>query len=123
MREGAHHWFLAHINMQNVTVNLMDSLASEMHKTSQRRVCTEMLKTLDQLFALLKPKNLKFENFIITMVKENFPQEHNGFDCGVYSMKYMEFIFLGKDHVDEFDQEDAQLELATRITSNASNEY
>ncbi|KAM6566549.1 hypothetical protein CsatA_025677 [Cannabis sativa] len=119
--ESASHWFAAHLTMDNTTVEIRDSLYSAMHERSRRSTCLEMLQTLDQLFASVKPGNLNFSEFVIISSGKDYPQLENGHDCGIFVMKYMESLFEENEIMEEFDPIEARLECVRKIVTHESN--
>ncbi|KAM6542955.1 hypothetical protein CsatB_007402 [Cannabis sativa] len=99
--ESAPHWFAGNVSMDNTTVEIRDSLSSAMHKRSRRSTCVEMLQTLDQLFAPVKPGDLNFSEFVIISSSKDYPQQQNGHDCGLFVMKYMESLFEENEIMEE----------------------
>ncbi|KAM6566345.1 hypothetical protein CsatA_025473 [Cannabis sativa] len=119
--ESAPHWFAANVSMVNTTVEIRDSLSSAMHKRSRRSTCVEMLQTLDQLFAPVKPGDLNFSEFVIISSSKDYPQQQNGHDCGMFVMKYMESLFEENEILEEFDPIEARLDCVGKIVTHESN--
>ncbi|KAM6555852.1 hypothetical protein CsatB_002871 [Cannabis sativa] len=119
--ESAPHWFAANVSMVNTTVEIRDSLSSAMHKRSRRSTCVEMLQTLDQLFAPVKPGDLNFSEFVIISSSKDYPQQQNGHDCGMFVMKYMESLFEENEILEEFDPIEARLDCVGKIITHESN--
>ncbi|XP_060970603.1 uncharacterized protein LOC133037403 [Cannabis sativa] len=119
--ESAPHWFAANVSMVNTTVEIRDSLSSAMHKRSRRSTCVEMLQTLDQLFAPVKPADLNFSEFVIISSSKDYPQQQNGHDCGMFVMKYMESLFEENEILEEFDPIEARLDCVGKIVTHESN--
>ncbi|XP_060957914.1 uncharacterized protein LOC133029940 [Cannabis sativa] len=119
--DSAPHWFAANVSMVNTTVEIRDSLSSAMHKRSRRSTCVEMLQTLDQLFAPVKPGDLNFSEFVIISSSKDYPQQQNGHDCGMFVMKYMESLFEENEILEEFDPIEARLDCVGKIVTHESN--
>ncbi|PON75076.1 Ulp1 protease family, C-terminal catalytic domain containing protein [Parasponia andersonii] len=102
-----------------------DSLAVARHKIAREEVTREMLRTLDNLFLfdikMGMPDGFEFAEFKIN-VQSDVPQQSNGSDCGLFVIKFMEYIFLSELTAAGFHADDVRLKLVGLIVSHDLNQ-
>ena len=81
---GGTHWAQLHIKLDNKTATLFNSAYGS------REVVTSAQDVLDRVKLLLNIKGM-----VLTEAKD-FPQQENGFDCGLYTMMAADAIINKK---------------------------
>ena len=94
INSGRNHWLLAVIDIRNKIISVYDSMMS-------RSRCE---KVFDNLTKWLKDHApIQFEGSIDSWKQEcaNIPQQTNGFDCGVFTMKFADHVLYGKNKFED----------------------
>ncbi|KAJ1378580.1 Ulp1 protease family, C-terminal catalytic domain [Sesbania bispinosa] len=83
-----HHWFCYAVDKEQEKMFVLDSV-DEHSLQDQRRLDNAMKCRLGELLRILNPKSHNnSDNLAIEYV--DLPRQHNGHDCGIYVLKYME---------------------------------
>ncbi|KAJ1406074.1 Ulp1 protease family, C-terminal catalytic domain [Sesbania bispinosa] len=82
------HWFCYAVDKEQEKMFVLDSLGGHSSK-DQKRLDNAMKCRLGELLRILNPKsNNNWTDLAIEYV--DLPRQHNGHDCGIYVLKYME---------------------------------
>ncbi|KAL2480226.1 Ubiquitin-like protease domain-containing protein [Abeliophyllum distichum] len=92
------HWFAVKIDLEDRTVFIFDGLKSHVRKVELEA----FIKPLQVVIPILMKLHVKCddsystEKFKFVKMKE-VPQQHNGSDCGIFTIKYIEFLQANMD--------------------------
>ncbi|KAL2474657.1 Ulp1 protease family protein [Abeliophyllum distichum] len=92
------HWFAVKIDLEDRTIFIFDSLKSHVCKAELEA----LMKPLQVVIPMLMKLHVKCddsystEKFKFVKMKE-VPQQHNGSDCGIFTIKYIEFLQANMD--------------------------
>ncbi|KAL2490568.1 Ubiquitin-like protease domain-containing protein [Abeliophyllum distichum] len=92
------HWFAVKIDLEDRTIFIFDSLKSHVRKAELEA----FMKPLQVVIPMLMKLHVKCddsystEKFKFVKMKE-VPQQHNGSDCGIFTIKYIEFLQANMD--------------------------
>ncbi|KAL2505382.1 Ubiquitin-like protease domain-containing protein [Abeliophyllum distichum] len=92
------HWFAVKIDLEDRTIFIFDSLKSHVRKAELEA----FMKPLQVVIPILVKLHVKCddsyntEKFKFVKMKE-VPQQHNGSDCGIFTIKYIEFLQANMD--------------------------
>ncbi|KAL2466865.1 Ulp1 protease family protein [Abeliophyllum distichum] len=92
------HWFAVKIDSEDRTIFIFDSLKSHVRKAELEA----FMRPLQVLIPILMKLHVKCddsystEKFKFVKMKE-VPQQHNGSDCGIFTVKYIEFLQANMD--------------------------
>ncbi|KAL2525219.1 Ubiquitin-like protease domain-containing protein [Abeliophyllum distichum] len=92
------HWFAVKIDLEDKTIFIFDSLKSHVRKAELEA----FMKPLQVVITILMKLHVKCddsystEKFKFVKMKE-VHQQHNGSDCGIFTVKYIEFLQANMD--------------------------
>ncbi|KAL2466965.1 Ulp1 protease family protein [Abeliophyllum distichum] len=92
------HWFAVKIDLEDRTIFIFDSLKSHVRKAELEA----FMKPLQVVIPMLMKLHVKCddsystEKFKFVKMKE-VHQQHNGSDCGIFTIKYIEFLQANMD--------------------------
>ena len=95
INKGANHWVMAIINFSNKRIEYYDSLPPETNdfRTNVFRNLRSWLadESLDKM-----KQTFNFDGWV-DYAPSNIPHQDNGYDCGVFALKFAHFAALGVD--------------------------
>ncbi|XP_062104578.1 uncharacterized protein LOC133815797 [Humulus lupulus] len=119
------HWILAVIHCQKGCASVWDSVSGRYRTRVRTHILSELLKKLDVLLhttmGSARVGGPVFSLFSV-VPSGQVPQQDNGHDCGVFVMKFMEWIVDGESPPKSYKVEDAaRLDIAIDILTCESN--
>ncbi|XP_062109471.1 uncharacterized protein LOC133820923 isoform X2 [Humulus lupulus] len=119
------HWILAVIHCQKGCASVWDSVSGRYRTRVRTHILSELLKKLDVLLhTTMGSARVGGPIFSLFSVVPSgqVPQQENGHDCGVFVMKFMEWIVDGESPPKSYKVEDAaRLDIAIDILTCESN--
>ncbi|KAK9014957.1 hypothetical protein V6N11_006092 [Hibiscus sabdariffa] len=97
INEGNEHWYLCVIDMLHMEAKLLDSLPLRRGNTERRKVVARLISCCETLFkdplmiSTLGSLVVPFEDLKI-VVPEGVPFQSNGYDCGMFVIKFMQHL-------------------------------
>ncbi|KAL1368583.1 hypothetical protein AAHE18_02G132100 [Arachis hypogaea] len=89
-----HHWWCYALDRSQKKLYVLDSIHCEPPNEDRRKLDKLVSRRLEELLALVDPK-YKVSNKGFSIIYADVPKQSNGYDCGVYSYKYMELWNVG----------------------------
>ncbi|XP_052200046.1 ubiquitin-like-specific protease 1A [Diospyros lotus] len=90
------HWFAIEVDLQERQINILDSLPSSVHDAQ----LSNYMKPVRMVIPWLMKLHVN-ENYNTSMLKYKrvrpLPEQNNGSDCGLFTVKFIEFSLAGLD--------------------------
>ncbi|XP_052295496.1 uncharacterized protein LOC102615399 isoform X7 [Citrus sinensis] len=125
INDGAFHWFLFIVNVKEGYGEVWDPLPDGRSNRKREQQAERILHSLDSIFHSKLPPNVKpSTRFIWFPIRsgEGVPKQPNGFDCGIYVIKFMETPGLIPIKSYMHDSQDVRGRLAVQLIDSAFNE-
>ncbi|KAK9174885.1 hypothetical protein WN944_026889 [Citrus x changshan-huyou] len=125
INDGAFHWFLFIVNVKEGYGEVWDPLPDGRSNRKREQQAERILHSLDSIFHSKLPPNVKpSTRFIWFPIRsgEGVPKQPNGFDCGIYVIKFMETPGLIPNKSYMHDSQDVRGRLAVQLIDSAFNE-
>ncbi|ESR55418.1 hypothetical protein CICLE_v10020105mg [Citrus x clementina] len=119
------HWYMLVIDILRQTADIWDSLESLSQREKMINQSLTILASLD--FLLLREARLRFGsnfNFLHFQLgrQTGLPQQPNDFDCGYYTLKYMDNPSIVADQSYQHDSDYARILLALYLAQSPLND-
>ncbi|GER33384.1 Ulp1 protease family protein, partial [Striga asiatica] len=113
-KEGGGHWIALEIDLSHRCIYVYDSETSVMRRAELERQLEPIRVVVPMLLAQLNA-NYSGEKFEYKRLTS--PSQSNGFDCGMFTIKFIEFLHAGKnvEGVDQSRISDWRVKLASEI--------
>nr|XP_048326885.1 uncharacterized protein LOC107413262 isoform X2 [Ziziphus jujuba var. spinosa] len=94
------HWYLLIVCVKEAIAEIWDPLPNRRRRNYREENARQILRSLDIVFAdeidCVFHQSKRFEDFNLE-IPENLPKQPNGYDCGIFVIKYMEDSCIAND--------------------------
>ncbi|KAL9409574.1 hypothetical protein AB3S75_047896 [Citrus x aurantiifolia] len=125
INDGVFHWFMFIVNVKEGYSEVWDPLPDGRSNRKREQQAEHILHSLDFIFHSKLPTNVKpSTRFIWFPIRsgEGVSKEPNGFDCGIYVIKFMETPGLIPNKSYMHDSQNVRGRLAVQLIDSAFNE-